>query len=155
MCKPLPPLALAIGIAGLVAGCGRSVSTPATAPRPLLLWVEEGIEHAGMKISLGYRGSTAAADSDVEPIAAITHDGEPVASAMVFTSLVAADSDAKKREPTTGEAASVFEPAGEQTPSLYTSGKLQLPQGPSPHAVRFRIVLPGAGEDFVREISLP
>ena len=119
MRKPLSPLALAIGIAGLVAGCGRSVSTPATPPRPPLLWVEEGIEHAGMRISLGYRGAAAvAADSDVEPVAAITHNGEPVAGAMVFTSLVAADSDKKNGEPTTGEAPTVFEPAGAQTPAL-------------------------------------
>jgi hypothetical protein len=118
------------------------------------LWVEEGIEHAGMKISLGYRGA-AAADSDVEPIAAITQNGKPVAGAMVFTSLVAAGSDTKNREPTTGEAATVFEPAGGQTPALYASGKLHLPEGQSPHAVRFRIVLPGADEDFIRKISVP
>jgi hypothetical protein len=155
MLKPPSSFAFAIGIAALVVGCGRSFTPPAAAPPPPLLWVEEGIERAGMKISLGYRGATATVDRSVEPVAAITHNGEPVAGAMVFTSLVRGGSDATNREPTTDEVATVYEPAGEQTPALYASGKLHLPDGQSPHAVRFRIVLPGADEDFMREISLP
>ncbi len=154
MCRQLSLIVLAIVVEALVAGCGRSTPPSVTALKPKLLWVGEGISHEGMQISLGYRGA-AAADHSVEPIASIAHSGKPVAGAMVFISLVAKGDKSTKGQGIAAEVATVYEPADEKTTTLYTPGKLQLPDGQSPWAMRFRIVLPGSSGDFIREIPLP
>ena len=89
---------LAFGLSVLLAGCGGSSLQPTPAPSPVtkpVTWIEQDIEHEGMKISLGHRGQ--------EPVAAITRDGQPIANAMVFCTLLSAG----------GEVATVYEsPSG-------------------------------------------
>lgn len=117
----------------LLAGCGENASQPPAAPPPAanpVTWIEQDIEHEGMKISLGHRGQ--------EPVAAITRDGQPVANAMVFCTLLSAG----------GEVATVYEsPAGTE-PGLYAPGSQQL-------QIRFRIVLPEVEKEWTREIAIP
>lgn len=124
-------------------------SQPASPGIAAPVWIEEGIEHEGMKISLGQRGQRSDAERWVEPVAAITRDGKPVASAMVFSSLISADGTVIG-----DEAATVYESPGEAGSGLYTSGKLEPPAGSSPHAVRFRIVLPDVEKEWTRDVEL-
>jgi hypothetical protein len=96
------------------------------------VWAEKGIEHAGATIDLGVRKS-------VEPVAAITMGGEPVAGAMVFVN----------------ETPTLYEPAKGKTPALYAAGKVELAKDAEKRVARFRIVLPDADEDFTRMVPLP
>lgn len=132
----------------LLSGCScnsQPVSPGIAAP----VWLEEGIEHEKTTISLGQRGERLDAERWVEPVAAITRDGKSVASAMVFTSLISADGTV-----IVDEAATVYESTGEDGPGLYTPGKLEPPAGSTPHAVRFRIVLPEVEEEWTREVEV-
>lgn len=133
-------------------GCAQG--TPQTRPtvQPLV-WSEKNIEFQGATIDLGFR-EVAAPGRSVEPVAAITRDGAPIAGAMVFISLVASGGS-ESAQRSSDEASALYEPPGEQTPALYTAGELRLPEGAARPAVRFRIALPDAEEDFTREVPLP
>src|SRR5688500_12086015 len=63
-------LLLALSWAG---GC----STRPRAEDSSIVWLEQGLEVKGMKIALGLRDRKKALQGTLEPIAAITKDGEP------------------------------------------------------------------------------
>jgi hypothetical protein len=136
-------------------GCTGRPSPDADAASPLLNWSGEAIEFRGAKIRLGFRGAAGTADRSMEPVANITRDGAPVPGAMVFIALIASSGKASDAERLLEEAPAIYELPTQQTPALYTTGKRQLPDGVVPTAVRFRIVLPEAEEDFTREIPPP
>jgi hypothetical protein len=122
---------------------------PPPSAKPLI-WIEKDIQHEGMTISLGYRGQAEEGERGVEPIATITRDGQPVANAMVFCSLLAADDQAMG-----DEAATLYEPPVGKEAGLYTPGKMKLPDKGSRCTVRFRIVLPESEQDWLRDVEIP
>ena len=131
-------------------GCwGSSTSRPAALP---LVWIEEGIEHQGVSISLGYRGAAPDVDGVIEPVASITRDGQPFPGAMVFIALMAPGGNAKDETPV-ADVATLYEPPGERSVGLYTAGKLPVPTGAK--SARFRIVLPQVETDYTHEVPLP
>ncbi len=115
-----------------------------------LVWVEEGVEHAGFVLALGHHGKHLHAASFVEPAVSITRDGADVADAQVFNSLVSADGETVIRE----EAATVYEPKTDEEPAHYAQGKLHLPKGAQEFLIRFRIVLPETDDELTREITI-
>ena len=135
-------------------GCQRSssenatdIKTPTTPPT----WLEQGLEVEGRSISLGYRGSPPRAGESLEPTVAITQDGKPVAEAMVFLRLVAADGQTFLGD----EVATVFEPATAGNVACYAQGKLRMPEKGDAAAIRFRLILPGRDEDWTKDLVLP
>ena len=133
-------------------GCPRSASPDAENAAPPPVWVEKDIDHHGSTIALGFRGGLT--DDGVEPIAAITRDGQPVAGAMVFVRLVPAGGEAATGA-SVDEVATLYEPASEPAPALYTPGRLPVPAGQAKPAAQFRIVLPDAADELTQEIPLP
>jgi hypothetical protein len=136
------------------AGCPRSASSTRAVEEPAIEWVQKELAHGDAKIALGIREEAPNGKLSLEPVAAITRDGQPVAGAMVFVSLVAPGEDSANAG-SASEVATVYQPASGQTPALYSPVPLDLPGGKAPSAVRFRIVLPSADSDFTHEISLP
>ena len=134
----------------LILGCNRSDSVPPDGKAPPT-WVEEGIEHNGMAVSLGYRGDGPSGGNSFEPVAMITRDGTPVASAMVFNALVSA----KGSEPMGDEMATVYELSDDRVRGQYAQGDLELPAGAQSCHVRFRIVFAEEGEAWVRDVEIP
>jgi hypothetical protein len=133
-------------------GCQwRATLTEDAAPAEPLVWIEQGLDHHGATIRLGVRGPTAAATQTVEPVASITRDGAPVAGAMVFVVLHAGEASA----PLGNERPTLYEASPGDTPPLYTPGKVAIDEGVSPSAATFRIALPGAEDDFTRQMPLP
>jgi len=146
----LASVTLVLCLPALLAGCaGNSPVTP-EAQEPLA-WIEKGIVHKGVEITLGHRGKSAGAERWVEPVVSITHEGEPVANAMVFNSLVSTDGSKVIGD----EVATVYEPPSGKEPALYAQGKLKPPTGSWPCVVRFRIVLPDIEEQWTRDIEIP
>ena len=163
----LPMTALLVLVTAFVSGCGVSsqpedAGPPESAGEPksghshshegddALVWVEENIEHEGFLLALGHHAKHLHAASFVEPAVSITRDGEAVADAEVFNSLVSADGTEVIRE----EAATIYEPETEEEPAHYAQGKLHLPKGSKQFLIRFRIALPGAQEDLTRDITI-
>lgn len=142
---------VAIGLVMIAAlvGCWRSTnSIPGGGPPPV--WVEKEIEHAGMTLSLGYRGDAPQAGKAFEPVAMITRDGRPVADAMVFVSLLdGAEADAGEDQ------ATVYEISQDRKAGHYAQGELQAPAGAQSCTVRFRIVFADAQEDWTRDVEMP
>jgi hypothetical protein len=103
-------------------------------------WVESDIEHEGVKISLGHRGDV--------PAVALVRDGKPVANAMVFCTPLTGDG-----QPADDEVATIYEPAAGKDPPLYTTHSWKRPAS-GPVLVRFRIVLPGAQQDFTQDTDI-
>jgi hypothetical protein len=135
-------------------GCARASPDPGAAAPPLV-WGEKDIEFRGATIDLGFRDAALSAGRSVEPVATITRNGASVPGAMVFIALIPSPGSASDNERLIDEAPARYEPPGQQSPALFTAGELPLPEGAAPPAVRFRIVLPDADEDFTREIPLP
>lgn len=142
-------LILVLNILLMSAGCMSNSSVNSKVPLPLM-WTEEGIKHEGVTIALGYRSSQES-DRSIEPIAAITRDGAPVANAMVFCSLVSADGGEVIGE----ESATVYEPASGKTPALYGQAKLNPSQKNALYVVRFRVLLPDIDQAWTREVKIP
>lgn len=146
-------------LTALLAGCGSNSPVPAPSPgpaetpskQPAVQWIEEGVEHQGRTISLGYRLPTADAEREIEPVAAITQEGKPAADAMVFSKLVSVDGEAADGK----EAATLYEAASGKAPAIYGQGKLKLPAAANRCVVRFRIVLPDSDQDWERELEIP
>jgi hypothetical protein len=141
-------------------GCGSHATTPVDQPRSgdavqqpqtPVKWVEQGIEHDGAQISLGYRGPPPSDGGTIEPVASVTRAGKPVADAMVFTRLVSPGGSELKGD----ELATVYETSSDSEANLYTPGKLKLPHRASKCDVRFRIVLPDDEQDWTRDIEIP
>ncbi len=109
----------------------------------VLFWEREGIEAEGYQIQLGHHGVNINAGHSVEPAVSISRDGEPVADAKVFNSLVSDDG----QQVLVDEVATVYEPPTAEEPAHYAQGGLDVPQGLNRAVIRYRIVLPGeAGE---------
>ena len=139
---------LAIMPALIFAGCARTAPDP-PGDGPPATWVDEGIEHEGTTISLGYRGDGPRAGQDFEPIVMITRDEKPVASAMVFNQLISSDGSESLGE----EQATVFELSEDRQRGHYAQGPLQLPAGQQHCTVRFRIVLEDSVESWTRDVT--
>src|SRR5947207_2222454 len=90
-------LLAALILSASVGGCGQTSPPSANTAAPLV-WIEKGISQEGMKIDLGYRSHQGTVERTIEPIAAITEGGKPVANAMVFCSLLSADGEKKQGE---------------------------------------------------------
>jgi hypothetical protein len=121
---------------------------------PNITWIEKGISHAGAVIRLGVC-QPSAKSTNVEPVAAIEREGKPVAGAMVFVQLLAAIEGKKAGGDSASELTTVYKPGGEKTPAIYSPGKLARSKSGAEAIARFRIVLPGVDEDFVRDIVIP
>lgn len=115
-----------------------------------LVWVEKNIEYERFLLALGHHGKHLHAASFVEPAVSITRDGEAVADAKVFNSLISADGTEVIRQ----EVATVYEPESAEEPAHYAQGKLHLPKGAQQFLIRFRIVLPGAENELRRDIPI-
>ena len=135
-------------LAAALVGCG-SFSTPSTQVQKPVHWLEQGIDHEGTRIDLGYRGERTSAE--IEPVAVITRQGKPVSDAMVFVQLVSADG----KETFGDEAATVYEPGVGKAPALYAPGPLKVSEGDASRVVRFRVVLPEVDVDWTRDVKLP
>jgi hypothetical protein len=143
-----------------LSGCGQKTKTADTKTKTAhphvheggdaLVWGEEGIKHEGFVIALGHHGKHLHAGKFVEPAIMVTRDGADVADAKVFNSLVASDGKEIIRK----EVAAVYEPKSEDEPAHYAQGKLHLPKGSKGFILRFRLVLPGVAEEFVRDIPI-
>lgn len=141
---------LLLSLPALLAGCTGNSPAPSET-QPPLAWVEKDIVHEGTKISLGHRSHPHNAERWLEPVATISRDGKPVANAMVFNSLLAADGSQVVVE----EVATVYEPPAGESPGLYAQGKMKLPPASSPSVVHFRIVFPDSEQEWTRDIELP
>ncbi len=106
-----------------------------------LVWRKE-ISEQGYAIALGHHGKTLEAGHDVEPAVQITREGQPVADAQVFNSLLAADGLTVLVK----EVATVYEPPTSDEPAHYAQGALKIPADKQPLIIRYRIVLPAGGE---------
>jgi hypothetical protein len=148
MRSPLRLAALLICILSVSASCNRQSSEVVHTGEPLV-FVEEGIQHEGAAIALGYRASPTAEDPSIEPITVINREGLSVTNAMVFCSLASPSGEVAGEE-----AATVYVPASEKTPAHYGRAKLSLPKGASPPKVRFRIILPGTDQEWTGGIEV-
>lgn len=164
------PMTVLLGLAiAFVGGCGESdppedegtgdqtAAEQPTAGHPHtheggdeLVWVEEDFEHEGFVLALGHHGKHLHAASFVEPAVSITRDGEAVADAKVFNSLLAADGEEVIRE----EVPTIYEPETEDEPAHYAQGKLHMPKGSAQFIIRFRIELPGVEDELTRDITI-
>src|SRR4051812_368853 len=87
-------LVLFFACVGLI-GCDFSKPGPpakATNAEPIV-WLAEGLDCEGAKISVGYHGSNPKAGQSLEPVVSITRNEGPVADAMVFDRLVSAEGE--------------------------------------------------------------
>jgi hypothetical protein len=141
-------------------GCTPRPSTksgPEDAPgqlsQPDIVWAQTDLDHQGASINLGYRARSAA-DSTIRAVASVVRDDEPVASAMVFVDVVSTSTDETAASTAAGEKATVYEPATDDSPAHYISEPVSLPAGSKDLALRFRIVLPEAEDDFVHQVPL-
>jgi hypothetical protein len=116
-----------------------------------LVWREKGIVLGGCQILLGHHGEHLHAGEAVEPAVAITRNGEPVATAQVFNSLV----DAKTGDVLAAESATVYEPPTDDEPAHYAQGELQIPAGLKQITIRYRIVLDEATGEKSFDVQLP
>lgn len=154
--RKLPAITMGMWMALLGAGgCTHSPTKNSAengAPsESAIVWLEQGVEAHGMKISLGYRDQKEPADGWLEPAVGITKDGQAVADAMVFCRLVSASGESSLGD----EVATVYVPDSGGKSASYVQGKLKLPADNAAVAVRYRIVLPGMNEDWTRDASLP
>ncbi len=136
----------------LAVGCPPNAAPSEDGP-PAAVWVEEGLEHGGAKIALGYRKTSSGSAGALVPIAAITRNGQPVAGAMVFTRYVHLSRGGN--ETIADEVATVFEEARAGETPVYVPSTPLRPTKKAPTAVRYRIALPHAEEDWRHDMKLP
>ena len=115
----------------------------------VLFWQREELEHEGWIISLGHHGAQLNAGHETEPAVMITKDGEPVADAAVFVTLL----DAEGADVLVEEQATVFEPTTEEEPAHFAQATLLVPADAEEVTLQYRITLPGAAEEF--SMSVP
>jgi hypothetical protein len=150
-CSSVTRLLLPVACACLI-GCGTSKPSSPSKPANAepIVWLEEGLDCEGAKVSVGYRGSKPKGGASLEPVVSITRDGSPVADAMVFDRLVSADGQTTHG----AEAATVYEPAADGKSGNYEQGKLQLPENADGLALRVRVVLPESETDWQKDVPL-
>ena len=112
-----------------------------------LIWQRADLEHEGYVISLGHRGKQLFAAHDAEPAVMITKDGEPVADAKVFVTLL----DSAGETVITGKQATVFEPTTEEEPAHYAQAEVKLPSDGTEVTLRYQIEFP-AGAEFTKDV---
>jgi hypothetical protein len=105
-----------------------------------LFWHLQELEHAGFRVDLGQHGEKVHDGHELEPAVGITRDGEPVADAKVFVSLLDADAQNVLVE----EVSTVYEPPTADEPAHYAQGKLLVPESIKKAVVRYRIEWPEA-----------
>jgi hypothetical protein len=115
-----------------------------------LIWQREGLEHEGYVIALGHHGAQLYADHEAEPAVMVTKDGEAVADAKVFVTLLNATGDTVVTE----EQATVYEPETPEEPAHYAQAEVKLPADATEVTLRYRIELPGASE-FTQDVVVP
>jgi hypothetical protein len=72
----------------------------------------------------------------------VTKDGQPVADAKVFITLL----DANGEKELVAEQATVYEPPTDEEPAHYAQAKVKIPADATDVTLRYRIELPGAAE---------
>ncbi len=107
-----------------------------------LVWRREDVQEGDYAIALGHHGKELHGGAAVEPAATVTKGGEAVPDAKVFNALVAADGE----KVLAAEKPTVYEPATADEPAHYAQGPLTVPQDAKKVVLRYRVVLPGAGE---------
>lgn len=135
-------------LAAAFAGCKPSPTNNA-APTNNITWLEEGNSFEGLTIAVGFRGILDPGGEELEPILAISKDGQPVADAMVFDQFAIAGEDGTFN----WEVPTVYEPSPDGKSGYYAQGKLKWPQS-SNLAVRYRVVLPESGKEWKRNVIL-
>lgn len=108
-----------------------------------LVWGQSDILHEGFTLQLGHHSRTLHAGASVEPAVGITRDGQPVADAKVFNSLLAAEGGAVLAT----EVPTVYEPPTAEEPAHYAQGELSIPAGTTSGVIHFRIALPGIADE--------
>lgn len=114
-----------------------------------LFWQREGIEHKGHVIALGHHGIHPHAGEELEPAVMITKDGEPVADAQMFVTLL----DGAGENVLTEEQATVYEPQTPDEPAHYAQGMVMVPADAEMVQIRYRIELPAASE-FSQDVAV-
>lgn len=115
-----------------------------------LVWRKDVTAH-GYQIQLGHHGTELHAGTKCEPAVSITRDGQPVAEAMVYNSLLSGDGSTVLAE----EVATTYEPTTSEEPAHYAQGGLSIPKDAKQVTLRFRIVLPAVTEEVVETVSVP
>jgi hypothetical protein len=114
-----------------------------------LVWVKKDVENSGFTISLGQHGDHFHIGDMIEPAATIQKDGQDVADAEVYNSLVSSDGATVLVE----EVKTVYEPKTADEPAHYAQGGLKIPEGAQKFLIRFRIKLPGVEQEQTLEIE--
>ncbi len=112
-----------------------------------LVWRRADLEYEGYVISLGHHGKQLFAGHEAEPAVMITKNGEPVADAKVFVTLL----DAAGEDVITEEQATVYEPATAEEPAHYAQASVKMPAEATELTLRYRIELSEASE-FSRDV---
>ncbi len=107
-----------------------------------LVWQRSDLEYEGYVISLGHHGKQLFAGHEAEPAVMITKNGEPVADAKVFVTLI----DAAGEDVITEEQATVYEPTTAEEPAHYAQASVMMPAGAAELTLRYRIELSEASE---------
>jgi len=115
-----------------------------------LIWQRKDIEHEGYVISLGHHGEQLYADHEAEPAVMVEKDGEPVANAFVFVTLL----DVSGENVITEEQGTTYEPPIPAEPAHYAQAEVMMPAGATEAMLRFRITLPEASE-FSEDVVVP
>ncbi len=135
-------LVLFVGLA-VAGGCNKPDDNA-------LIWQRADLEHEGYVISLGHHGEQLYADHKAEPAVMITRDGEPVADAMVFVTLL----DSAGEKVLTQEQATVYKLPTDAEPAYYSPTSVMLPADATEVTLRYRITFPEAGE-FSQDVVIP
>lgn len=115
-----------------------------------LFWQMKDIDFEGHVISLGHHGIHPHAGEAMEPAVMVTKDGEPVAKAEVFVSLL----DSSRKEVLSKEVPTVFEPTTDEEPAHYAQGEVNVPTGVATVTIHYRAVLPGVEQEFSKDVSV-
>lgn len=122
-------------------GCARRSPSEIASPTEVaILWLDEGRDVDGVKVKVGRRLEEAPETGILEPVVSLTHEGKPVADAMVFVQLVTAGGEGASGE----EAACVYEAAS----GCYSPGKLKMPEKVGDLAIRTRIIFAGVEQEW-------
>ncbi len=107
-----------------------------------LVWQRSDLEYEGYVISLGHHGKQLFAGHEAEPAVMITKNGEPVADAKVFVTLL----DAAGEDVITEEQPTVYEPTTAEEPAHYAQASVKMPAGAAELTLRYRIELSETSE---------
>ena len=114
-----------------------------------LVWQREDLEHEGFVIALGHHGLHLYTGHDAEPAVMVTKEGQPVADAKVFVTLL----DESGQNVLVEEQATVYEPTTATEPAHYAQADVAMPKDAKMVTLRYRIELPGASE-FTQDVPV-